>query len=177
MSPGETRELADIFHINESPPPVLVEQFCLGELPRTTFKASWESFLFQPEKYSLNFHLFLPTKAHVFLTSHHTQFAPYSTGQCFPPPLQFHWHKICHLVKKLEGYGPIWGAGANPFIRRDSLLWGIFSKSADLAAWAWCDWCRHLSPGVTVIAISVTVSAGFPLHYLKELWMSETVGL
>lgn len=86
MSPGETRELADIFHINESPPPVLVEQFCLGELPRTTFKASWESFLFQPEKYSLNFHLFLPTKAHVFLTSHHTQFAPYSTGQCFPPP-------------------------------------------------------------------------------------------
>lgn len=93
------------------------------------------------------------------------------------PPLQFHWHKICHLVKKLEGYGPIWGAGANPFVRRDSLLWGIFSKSADLAAWAWCDWCRHLSPGVTVIAISVTVSAGFPLHYLKELWMSETVGL
>lgn len=54
------------------------------------------------------------------------------------------------------------------FSLRGSLLWGSFSKSVVLDAWAWCDWCRHLSPGVIVIAISVTVSAGFPLHYLKR---------
>ena len=40
-SPGTTRELMAIFHINKSPP-VLVEQFHLGEVLRTTFGVSWE---------------------------------------------------------------------------------------------------------------------------------------
>lgn len=49
-----------------------------------------------------------------------------------------------------------------------SLPWGTFSKSESPNTWAWCDWWRHLCSGVAIIAISVTVPTGFPLHYLKR---------
>lgn len=86
---------------------------------------------------------------------------------------QFRRHKICHLVKKLEGYGPIRGAAA----RQRFPPLGHLLKSATLDARAWYDWCRQRSPGVMVTATSVTAAAGFPLHYPRELWMAETAGL
>lgn len=165
ISLGPTQEFMGISYINEPP------KFW------RTISSSWTSqkylwslmrnnFLFQPEKYFLNFHWFLPMKAHAFFTSHCTQFALYSTGRAVPPRHSASTESVT-LGRSLKVAIPS-GVLLLTFSLRGSLLWGSFSKSVVLDAWAWCDWCRHLSPGVIVIAISVTVSAGFPLHYLKR---------
>lgn len=148
-------------------PPSFEELFHRAELLRNTFEVSWETIFSSSLRntfwifiYSFQWKL-MPFSHRI---AHNLLFIP--LAGLFPPPHSASTESVT-LGRSLKVAIPSRVLQLT-FSLRGSLLWGSFSKSVVLDAWAWCDWCRHLSPGVIVIAISVTVSAGFPLHYLKR---------